>query len=70
MLVHAHEFGHHLQFQLDMKVPSDSAFVNDDRRKELMANAISGYFLAHDDGGDMIAEEIVIFDQTAFAKHR
>lgn len=65
--VYAHEFGHHLQFQLDMAVPPGSAYVHDERRKELMADAISGYFLAHDRGGDMLAEEIGIFDRTAFA---
>jgi len=65
--VHAHEFGHHLQFQMDMAVPPGSEYVHDDRRKELMADAISGYFLAHDEGGNMMANEIGIFDETAFA---
>lgn len=65
--VHAHEFGHHLQFQMDLAVPPDAGFVHDDRRKELMADALGGYFLAHDDGGDFDADEIGVFDRTAFA---
>lgn len=65
--VHAHEFGHHVQFQIDMTVPPGSTYTNDDRRKELMADAISGYFLAHDEGGNMSPEEISTFHQTAFS---
>jgi len=62
--VHAHEFGHHLQFRIEDLAPGSSY---DDRRKELMADAISGYFLAHDEGGDMMANDIGIFDETAFS---
>ncbi|KAL9182046.1 hypothetical protein ACHAXT_012389 [Thalassiosira profunda] len=65
--VYAHEFGHHLQFQMDMAVPAGARYTHDDRRKELMADALAGYFLAHDDGGDFDAEAIGIFDRTAFA---
>jgi hypothetical protein len=65
--VHAHEFGHHVQFQIDMTIPPGSSYINDDRRKELMADAISGYFLAHDEGGNMRPEEIGTFHETAFS---
>ena len=65
--VHAHEFGHHLQFQIDLSVPHGHTYKNDDRRKELMADAISAYFLAHNDGGNMLIHEIGIFDKTAFS---
>jgi len=70
--VHAHEFGHHLQFQIvdnliSDKRPGEASFKDDDRKKELMADAIGGYFLAHDRGGDMVAHEIGIFERTAFS---
>ncbi|KAL7534053.1 hypothetical protein ACHAXR_006667 [Thalassiosira sp. AJA248-18] len=65
--VHAHEFGHHLQFQMDLAVPPQYQYKHDDRRKELMADALGGYFLAHDHGGDMMVDEIGVFDETAFS---
>eukprot|EP00580_Thalassiosira_gravida_P021347 CAMPEP_0201679358 /NCGR_PEP_ID=MMETSP0494-20130426/48263_1 /ASSEMBLY_ACC=CAM_ASM_000839 /TAXON_ID=420259 /ORGANISM="Thalassiosira gravida, Strain GMp14c1" /LENGTH=595 /DNA_ID=CAMNT_0048162831 /DNA_START=113 /DNA_END=1900 /DNA_ORIENTATION=- len=70
--VHAHEFGHHLQFQIvddliSSERPNEASFKDDDRKKELMADAIGGYFLAHDRGGDMIAREIGVFERTAFS---
>ena len=65
--LHAHEFAHHLQFQMDMAVPPGATYVNDDRRKELMADAISGYFLAHDMGADMPSSDVSTLDQIAFA---
>ena len=65
--VHAHEFGHHIQFEMDLVVPPGSGFEDDTRRKELMSDAISAYFLAHDRGGNMVAEEINVFDMTAYS---
>ncbi len=65
--VHAHEFGHHVQFQIDMTVPPGSTYANNDQRNELMADALSGYFLGHDEGGNMHPEEIRTFHQTAFS---
>eukprot|EP00585_Thalassiosira_rotula_P010068 CAMPEP_0196135990 /NCGR_PEP_ID=MMETSP0910-20130528/4442_1 /TAXON_ID=49265 /ORGANISM="Thalassiosira rotula, Strain GSO102" /LENGTH=582 /DNA_ID=CAMNT_0041396199 /DNA_START=13 /DNA_END=1758 /DNA_ORIENTATION=+ len=70
--VHAHEFGHHLQFQIvdnliSNRRPHEASFKDDDRKKELMADAIGGYFLAHDMGGDMVAADIGIFERTAFS---
>jgi predicted metalloprotease len=59
--VHAHEFGHHVQFRLDHAYPDDRGYDNDDddnRREELMADAIGGYYLAHDEGGDATRREI------------
>jgi hypothetical protein len=56
-----------VQFQIDMAVPPGSSYANDDRRKELMADALSGYFLAHDYGGNMRAAEITNFHQAAFS---
>lgn len=65
--VHAHEFAHHLQYEMDMEHGVPPGYENDIRRKELMADAISAYFLAHDRGGDMDAHEISEFSVTAFA---
>jgi len=65
--VHAHEFGHHLQYEMDMTHNVPQGYENDIRRKELMADAISAYFLAHDRGGNMDAHEISEFSMTAFA---
>ena len=68
--VHAHEFGHHVQFRLDHAYPDDRGYDNDDddnRREELMADAIGGYYLAHDEGGDATRREIDMFDDAAHA---
>jgi len=63
--VYAHEFGHHLQFQMEDAVLGTN--VNyDDRKRELMADALGGYFLTHDMGGDMTSHEIGIFNQVAY----
>ncbi|KAL7544624.1 hypothetical protein ACHAWF_007997 [Thalassiosira exigua] len=65
--VHAHEFAHHLQFRMDMAVPPGAKFKNDDRRKELMADALGGYFLAHDRGANMSPEEIEYFAEASYS---
>jgi hypothetical protein len=65
--VHAHEFGHHLQYEMDIAHNVPPGYENDIRRKELMADAISAYFLAHDRGGNMDAHAISEFSMTAFA---
>ena len=65
--VHAHEFRHHLQYEMDMIHNVPPGYENDIRRKELMADAISAYFLAHDRGGNMDVHEIGEFIMTAFA---
>lgn len=65
--VHAHEFGHHLQYEMDKAHTVPQGYENDIRRKELMADAISAYFLAHDRGGNMDAHQIGEFAMTAFA---
>ena len=65
--IHSHEFAHHVQFELDLAVPPGHHVVNDDRRKELMADALAGYFLAHDKGANMNYEEISDFQRAAFA---
>ena len=65
--IHSHEFGHHLQYEMDMVHNVPPGYENDIRRKELMADAISAYFLAHDRGGNMEAHEISEFSMVAFA---
>jgi hypothetical protein len=65
--VHAHEFGHHLQYEMDLAHNVPAGFENDIRRKEIMADALSAYFLAHDRGGNMDPHEISEFSMTAFA---
>eukprot|EP00956_Cyclotella_meneghiniana_P007259 scaffold9907_cov75-Cyclotella_meneghiniana.AAC.2 len=65
--IHAHEFAHHLQYEMDMEHGVPPGYENDIRRKELMADAISAYFLAHDRGGNMDAHEISEFSMAAFA---
>lgn len=53
-----HEHAHHLQFSLGVNEEDmlDSGQAN--RRQELMADAFSAYFLTHQSGGDMSADEI------------
>lgn len=65
--IHSHEFAHHVQFELDLAVPPGHNIVNDDRRKELMADALAGYWLAHDLGGNFDFNEISEFQRAAFA---
>jgi hypothetical protein len=47
----AHEFGHHIQFQLELF--SDVESPEETRRTELMADAYSAYFLSHSRGSSM-----------------
>lgn len=62
--IHSHEFAHHVQFELDLAVPPGQNIVNDDRRKELMADALAGYWLAHDEGANMNFEGQRFFDKS------
>ena len=47
----AHEFGHHIQFQLNLFGDTDSPEAT--RRTELMADAYSAYYLSHARGASM-----------------
>lgn len=60
----AHEFGHHIQFQLDLfgNVFSPEAT----RRTELMADAYSAYFLSHSRGASMQWKRVKQFLQVFF----
>jgi hypothetical protein len=58
----AHEHAHHLQNTLDASEDRQSA-----RREELMADALSAYFLAHESGLDMMSNEIFNLRQIAYS---
>ncbi|KAL9178971.1 hypothetical protein ACHAXT_011944 [Thalassiosira profunda] len=60
-----HERAHHLQFTLDAQ--EDGAGSQDARRHELMADALAAYFLAHNGGGDMAADEIANVHAIAYS---
>lgn len=65
--VHAHEFGHHMQFEVDIDHLGYLSEAEESRRIELMADAFGGYFLAHDRGGDMEGDEIRQLHETAMS---
>jgi len=66
---HAHEFSHHLQFLLGSSVPdtNKSEIVQVVKKSELLADAFSAYFLAHDQGGNMASDEISNVHSVAFS---
>jgi len=55
---HTHEYSHHLQLLLGVGELNDDFSDQSAKKQELMADAFSAYFLAHDSGGDMTSEEI------------
>lgn len=55
---HTHEFSHHLQFLLGISSGIKSRVTKVAKERELMADAFSAYFLAHDQGGALSAYEI------------
>ena len=61
-----HEHAHHLQFTMGL-TREDYGTSQGAKRQELMADAFSAYFLAHDSGGDMMADEIDSIHRTAYA---
>ena len=61
-----HEFSHHLQFILGVK-DNKSGLDQVSKKKELMADFFSAYFLAHDQGGDMTANQLANVDSLAFS---
>jgi len=62
----AHEHAHHLQYTLD-SYDQDSAVEQTVRRQELMADALSAYFLAHRSGGGMTASNIFNVHEIAYS---
>lgn len=61
----AHEFGHHIQFQLDLFEEFSSPEAT--RRTELMADAYSAYYLSHSKGATMQWKRVQQFLEVFFA---
>ena len=55
----AHEFGHHIQFDLDLF--GDASGPEATRRTELMADAYSAYYLSHARGASMQWKRVQLF---------
>jgi hypothetical protein len=55
----AHEFGHHIQF--DLNLFGDEAGPEATRRTELMADAYSAYYLSHSRGASMQWKRVQLF---------
>jgi hypothetical protein len=60
----AHEFGHHIQFQLGLFTDENSPEAT--RRTELMADAFSAYYLSHARGASMQWKRVKLFLQVFF----
>ena len=60
----AHEFGHHIQFQLGLFTDENSPEAT--RRTELMADAFSAYYLSHARGASMQWKRVKQFLQVFF----
>lgn len=66
--VHAHEYGHQMQFDIDAYDDAEHLPVPEQtRRTELMADALATYFLAHDNGGNLSEGHIQELHEGAFA---
>lgn len=62
--IEAHEYGHHIQFQLQLNTGEISAEAS--RRSELMADAFAGYYLSHARGASMQWKRVTQFLQVFF----
>ncbi|MXV53225.1 hypothetical protein GS399_19845 [Pedobacter sp. HMF7647] len=60
----AHEFGHHIQYQLNLFTDVNSPEAT--RRTELMADAYSAYYLSHARGASMQWKRVKLFLQVFF----
>lgn len=60
----AHEFGHHVQFQLNLYPPTSSP--ENTMKMELMADAFSAYYLSHARGASMQWKRVKQFLQVFF----
>lgn len=57
--VHAHEMGHHMQFELGLAdIGNGTPLSEETRRTELMADALGAYFLLHKEGGKLEEHKI------------
>lgn len=64
--VYAHEYGHHMQYEANIK-PFQPSNAEESRRSELMADAFGAYYLSHDSGGNMVPDQIRQLHETAFS---
>ncbi|KAL9180487.1 hypothetical protein ACHAXT_010940 [Thalassiosira profunda] len=66
--IHAHEFGHHLQYEAGVKaVGSGWTKAEETRRWEMMADALGAYYLSHAQGGRMDARQLLDVHRAAFS---
>ena len=61
-----HEHAHHIQFSPSLNQDDIYSSI-DTRRHELMADAFSGYFLAHNRGGNMTPEQILNVSRVSYS---
>jgi predicted metalloprotease len=65
-MIIAHEFGHHIQWELDLFYLYDEGTPEATRKIELMADAMSAYFLAHKKGASFNRKRIADVFEAAF----
>lgn len=66
--IHSHEFGHHLQYDLEVEHHGDGWTAGEEtRRWETMADAFGGYYLAHAGGARMGSDRLRDVHRAAFA---
>ena len=66
--IHAHEFGHHLQYDLGINKMGDGWSLGEEtRRWEIMADVYGGYYLAHSRGGRMESSRLHEVHRAAFS---
>ena len=66
--IHSHEFGHHIQFQVDVAFLGHPVTeAEDTRRVELMADAFGSYHLTHKDGGALSSNRVRDLNNIAFS---
>lgn len=68
----SHEYGHQMQFEIIENVTENGALLespsaSETRRFELFADALSGYFLAHRNGGNIQDNGVLELSKAAFA---
>jgi len=67
--IHSHEFGHHLQYDLGIMNTNGKGLsqAEETRRLELMADMLGSYFLAHNSGGRLDANQLDEVHRSAFS---
>jgi len=69
--IHAHEFGHHLQYDLGVmdKVNTNNGWTKsqETRRHEIMADVFGSYYNAHSSGGRMSSNRLLQVHRAAYS---